>query len=246
MKYSPSPRRASHQDQSEIGKEIFYSFLKSSQICYSCHDWDDFWDFSRMAVPKDNWTVRRRLGGNILKQFTGNYICVWTISMFVTGIMVHRKICFSLIVLVLSWVLLSRINTRGLHRDKPPLSRDEQVRDASNLVNDASFISFWHFGEKIILFIAIAHVALFILQLLWITYVISILIVWVTLIHASLRPVPMEFTRHKVPKVLASDGFMDDKEKEITIVFDQDSDSACSKESSSKSLLKGQIRRRRV
>ena len=128
MKYSSSSRRAGFRGQFEIGREIFYSLLKTSQIHCPCHDWDDFWDFSRMAIPKDNWSLRKRLWGNILKQFCGNYLCIWTLVMIMVGIVVHQKIFLSLLVLVLSWTLLSMMNTRGLYREKPPLSIDEMVR----------------------------------------------------------------------------------------------------------------------
>jgi hypothetical protein len=74
--------------------------------------------------------------------------------------------------------------------------------------------------------------------------------------HASLRPVAIEFNRHKAPKVVASDGFIDDKDKEVTITFHQELEnapSAFSKDSSSNSLSKrsvtiasGQLRHRQI
>ena len=108
--------------------------------------------------------------------------------------------------------------------------------------------------NKLLLFLSIVHVTLFILGLLWITYAISIPALVFAMFHASLRPVEIEFNRYKSPTVVASDGFIDEKDKEVTITFHQDLDctsSMMTKDSSSSSISKrsvamvsGQLRHR--
>ena len=116
----------------QVKRLSFSLFLKAVHIPFHCHEWDDFLDFSRMSVPKDDWTVNQRLCKNLCRNFVGNYLSLWAPTMLITGMCLSRKLLFALIVIILTWALVSimTLNIGSLHSGKTPtfkLLHDEKV-----------------------------------------------------------------------------------------------------------------------
>jgi hypothetical protein len=128
----PFKERSKPRQSIDMKKSSFRLFLKALQIPSRCHEWDDFFDFSRMSIPKDNWTLTQRLCKNIFGLFLGNYLCVWALAIIITGICFSRKLFFALIVIMMTWILVSMMTIKigSLHSEKTPkfkLPRDEKV-----------------------------------------------------------------------------------------------------------------------
>lgn len=72
-----------------------------------CSDWEDFWDFTRMKVPKSiNILARLRLGSS---RFLGNYIFIYVFLIFFLGMCVNHYFLIPLAVLVGTWIIICMV-----------------------------------------------------------------------------------------------------------------------------------------
>jgi len=67
-----------------------------------CHDWDDFFDFSRWSLPNHSRNIPSRAWSNMTSSFTGNYVWCWLDVMFIIGL-INKKILMAQAVIVCLW-----------------------------------------------------------------------------------------------------------------------------------------------
>ena len=82
---------------------VLDTFAEKCPRAPACHQWDDFWDFSRMSVPKDSVSFYRRLN---CSRFIGNYISIYFFTVFILGVFVNRYFLIPLIILPMIWIII--------------------------------------------------------------------------------------------------------------------------------------------
>ena len=88
-----------------ITNNYISNLLENCPCTPTCHKWDDFWDFSRMAVPKDRVLFYKRLKSGS-PRFIGNYISIYTFTVFTLGVFTNRYFLIPLIILPMIWIVI--------------------------------------------------------------------------------------------------------------------------------------------
>lgn len=117
--------------------------------------------------------------------------------MLIVGTLVDRWLLVALCIMFLSWsaVQLSTVQFHSLEKSRRPIY-DMAIQ------------------ERVLLFFGCSQLLLFLLGLLKVTYLVSICVGVVVIMHALARPTAIESLRHRPQKVVASDGFVDDEDKD--------------------------------
>jgi hypothetical protein len=81
------------------------SLIGIIQCTPTCHNWDDFFDFSRMTIPKNGRIFYRRitLGST---RFVGNYIQIWAFILLIASIFINRWFLLPLIIVPVTWIII--------------------------------------------------------------------------------------------------------------------------------------------
>lgn len=106
---------------------------------HTSHNWEDFFDFSRMSKPSDRWTVCRRLKRNLGNRFIGNYLRLETCAVSICGIVLdhsHRPFGIASSLLMFVWILWSSIGQHRLSKSRKSNIHNRVVGQQSLLLSN--------------------------------------------------------------------------------------------------------------
>jgi hypothetical protein len=104
--------------------------LSSIDISLPHQNWDDFFDFSRMKIPEDAWTVYCRSHRNLFHRYKNNYIQIWRCMMTITGILTYDPWCLFFMCLIVGTTLFIRNN--NIHIKKKEITIATSLRQAQH------------------------------------------------------------------------------------------------------------------
>lgn len=193
----------------------------------TCHKWDDFWDFSRMSIPKDSifFYGRLKMGSS---RFIGNYISIYTSTVFTLGVFTNRYFFMPLLILPVIWIVIC-------------IATEVENYNYNNKKEKEYIIPF---NQRLLLFVALSHLVLIVTKFLKQMYLVFCFELFFIVLHSAFRSIPRELVKPRT-KIVASDGFIDEidndeGEEEVTLIFTKEDDSnATLKHRTSQSNFRG-------